>query len=36
MLGQHTIEVLSTRLGMAEGEVRRLADEGVVALWPVG
>jgi hypothetical protein len=34
MLGQHTIEVLTTRLGLAETEVREMADEGVVAVWP--
>jgi CoA:oxalate CoA-transferase len=34
MLGQHTIEVLTTRLGLAEDEVRRMADEGVVVIWP--
>ncbi|HSJ84541.1 MAG TPA: CoA transferase [Acidimicrobiia bacterium] len=34
MLGQHTIEVLTTRLGLDEPEVRRLAGEGVVKVWP--
>jgi hypothetical protein len=34
MLGQHTIEVLTNRLGLDESEVRRLADEDVVKLWP--
>ncbi|MGH8915876.1 MAG: CaiB/BaiF CoA transferase family protein [Acidimicrobiia bacterium] len=34
MLGQHTIEVLMTRLGLEEPEVRGLADEGVVKIWP--
>jgi hypothetical protein len=34
MLGQHTIEVLTTRLGLAEDDVRRMADEGVVVIWP--
>jgi crotonobetainyl-CoA:carnitine CoA-transferase CaiB-like acyl-CoA transferase len=34
MLGQHTIEVLTTRLGMEETEVRDLADAGVVRIWP--
>ena len=34
MLGQHTIEVLTERLGADEAEVRRLAAEGVVKIWP--
>jgi crotonobetainyl-CoA:carnitine CoA-transferase CaiB-like acyl-CoA transferase len=34
MLGQHTIEVLGDRLGVEEAEVRALAAEGVVKLWP--
>jgi crotonobetainyl-CoA:carnitine CoA-transferase CaiB-like acyl-CoA transferase len=34
MLGQHTVEVLTGRLGLEEAEVRVLADEGVVKLWP--
>jgi crotonobetainyl-CoA:carnitine CoA-transferase CaiB-like acyl-CoA transferase len=34
MLGQHTIEVLTGRLGLEEAEVRRLADDGVVKVWP--
>jgi crotonobetainyl-CoA:carnitine CoA-transferase CaiB-like acyl-CoA transferase len=34
MLGQHTVEVLTGRLGLDEPEVRRLADEGVVKVWP--
>ena len=34
MLGQHTIEVLTERLGADEAEVRRLADEGIVKIWP--
>jgi crotonobetainyl-CoA:carnitine CoA-transferase CaiB-like acyl-CoA transferase len=34
MLGQHTIEVLTARLGLNEAEVRQLADDGVVAVWP--
>jgi CoA:oxalate CoA-transferase len=33
MLGQHTIEVLTTRLGLDEAEVVKMADEGVVAVW---
>ncbi len=34
MLGQHTIEVLTTRLGIEEEEVRNLAEAGVVRIWP--
>jgi hypothetical protein len=34
MLGQHTIEVLTGRLGLDEAEVRRLAGDGVVRVWP--
>jgi CoA:oxalate CoA-transferase len=34
MLGEHTIEVLTERLGIEESEVRRLATEGVVKVWP--
>ncbi|HVR78213.1 MAG TPA: CoA transferase [Acidimicrobiia bacterium] len=34
MLGQHTMEVLNGRLGIAETEVKSLAEEGVVKLWP--
>jgi crotonobetainyl-CoA:carnitine CoA-transferase CaiB-like acyl-CoA transferase len=34
MLGQHTVEVLTGRLGLDEAEVRRLADDGVVRVWP--
>ena len=34
MLGQHTIEVLGDRLGIDEAEVRALAADGVVKLWP--
>jgi hypothetical protein len=34
MLGQHTAEVLTGRLGLDESEVRKLADEGVVKIWP--
>lgn len=34
MLGQHTIEVLGDRLGIDEPEVRSLAADGVVMLWP--
>jgi hypothetical protein len=34
MLGQHTIEVLTTRLGLDQAEVMQMAHEGVVAVWP--
>ena len=34
MLGQHTIDVLTERLDLDEAGVRRLADEGVVKIWP--
>jgi hypothetical protein len=34
MLGQHTMEVLTTRLGLAEDEVRQMAGDGVAAIWP--
>ena len=34
MLGQHTVEVLTERLGLDEAEVRSLADEDVVKVWP--
>jgi crotonobetainyl-CoA:carnitine CoA-transferase CaiB-like acyl-CoA transferase len=34
MLGEHTVEVLTGRLGLDEPEVRRLAGEGVVKVWP--
>ena len=34
MLGEHTIEVLTERLDLDETGVRRLADEGVVKIWP--
>jgi len=34
MLGQHTVEVLTGRLRLEESEVRKLADEGVVKVWP--
>jgi crotonobetainyl-CoA:carnitine CoA-transferase CaiB-like acyl-CoA transferase len=34
MLGEHTIAVLTERLGMEEPEVRRLASDGVVKVWP--
>jgi hypothetical protein len=34
MLGQHTVEVLTTRLGMDEAEVRQMAEDGIVSVWP--
>ena len=34
MLGEHTEPVLRERLGMTHDDVSRLADEGVVAVWP--
>lgn len=34
MLGQHTVEVLSGNLGLEESDIRRLAAEGVVRVWP--
>jgi hypothetical protein len=34
MLGQHTIDVLTERLHLDEAAVRRMADEGVVNIWP--
>lgn len=34
MLGQHTVEVLTTRLGLSESAVRQLAADGVVKVWP--
>jgi crotonobetainyl-CoA:carnitine CoA-transferase CaiB-like acyl-CoA transferase len=34
MLGEHTVEVLTTRLGLQEAEVERLAAQGVVKVWP--
>jgi crotonobetainyl-CoA:carnitine CoA-transferase CaiB-like acyl-CoA transferase len=34
MLGQHTVEVLTGRLGLDESDVRKLADENVVKVWP--
>lgn len=34
MLGEHTVEVLSARLNLDESEVRSLADDGVVKVWP--
>ena len=34
MLGQHTVEVLTTRLGLAEEDIRQMADDGIVSIWP--
>ena len=34
MLGQHTLEVLTERLGLDTGEVQRLTDDNVVKVWP--
>jgi crotonobetainyl-CoA:carnitine CoA-transferase CaiB-like acyl-CoA transferase len=34
MLGEHTVEVLTGKLGLDEPEVRRLAGDGVVKVWP--
>ncbi len=34
MLGQHTIEVLTSRLGLDEPNVRQMAADGVVKIWP--
>ncbi len=34
MLGQHTVEVLTGRLGLDETAVRDLAADGVVKIWP--
>ncbi len=34
MLGEHTMEVLGDRLGLAEAEIRAMAREGIVTLWP--
>lgn len=34
MLGEHTVEVLRSRLGIEESQVRAMAREGVVAFWP--
>ncbi|MGH8872651.1 MAG: CaiB/BaiF CoA transferase family protein [Acidimicrobiia bacterium] len=36
MLGQHTVEVLTSRLGLDESAVMELADAGVVKVWPEG
>ncbi len=33
MLGEHTVEVLESRLGMTEDEVMALADSGAVGVW---
>lgn len=34
MLGQHTVEVLTSRLGRTSQDVEGLAREGVVTIWP--
>jgi crotonobetainyl-CoA:carnitine CoA-transferase CaiB-like acyl-CoA transferase len=34
MLGEHTREVLATRLGMSAEDLDRLAAAGVVKTWP--
>lgn len=34
MLGEHTIDVLSSRLGWHRTEIRALASDGVVTVWP--
>jgi crotonobetainyl-CoA:carnitine CoA-transferase CaiB-like acyl-CoA transferase len=34
MLGEHTTAVLTERLGLSEAEVRALADNGVIGMWP--
>jgi crotonobetainyl-CoA:carnitine CoA-transferase CaiB-like acyl-CoA transferase len=34
MLGEHTTEILMEMLGLDDSEVRRLAEEGVVKIWP--
>jgi crotonobetainyl-CoA:carnitine CoA-transferase CaiB-like acyl-CoA transferase len=34
MLGEHTVEVLTTRLGLDETAVKALAHDGVVKIWP--
>ncbi len=36
MLGQHTVEVLTERLGLDETAVRALAADGVVKIWAQG
>ena len=35
MLGEHTVEVLATQLGIDEEQVGELAREGLVKVWPV-
>jgi crotonobetainyl-CoA:carnitine CoA-transferase CaiB-like acyl-CoA transferase len=35
MLGEHTVEVLGTRLGIDEDQIDELAREGLVTVWPV-
>lgn len=34
MLGEHTIEVLSERLGIDESDIRAMAERGIVKVWP--
>ena len=34
MLGEHTIGILNAKLGLDETEVRRLAGDGAVKIWP--
>jgi CoA:oxalate CoA-transferase len=34
MLGEHTIEVLSERLGLDESDIRAMAGRGIVRVWP--
>lgn len=34
MLGQHTVDVLESRLGMKASQVRELAGAGVILVWP--
>jgi crotonobetainyl-CoA:carnitine CoA-transferase CaiB-like acyl-CoA transferase len=34
MLGEHTMEILTRRLGISEDRIRKLATDGVVTIWP--
>jgi crotonobetainyl-CoA:carnitine CoA-transferase CaiB-like acyl-CoA transferase len=34
MLGEHTFEVLSGRLGMSASDIQALAREQIVKIWP--
>jgi hypothetical protein len=34
MLGEHTAEVLSERLGHDQEQIRLLVQEGVIKVWP--